>query len=289
MSSTDDFTYRETLSLADRKLILFLIVALIDERQRLTTTYQAVLAKWSATEGHWAHGKDLSTMGKACAKYLGKSAEKRPSWTKILDTVQAALPPEEAAETLAVAAGLFSQAKKITRPDGYDGPICRPPWAAPDVEHVTVDVIRSYRDTSRTAPHTTACQAPAITDDPASGDTTSIPAQLAAEIATLRELLDVTIRAFRVRDHEWHEAEVAAQNHWSTRKALTQRARAATTEVDRLNQDNDDLRQRLGAVTDECLRLLSVMHPDASTGTLHELLDSSVEAASGRLTGRQAT
>lgn len=280
LSSTDDFTYRGALSLADRKLILFLIVALIDERQRLTTTYQAVLAKWSTTEGHWAYGKDLNTMGKACAKYLGKSAEKRPPWTKIVDTVQAALPPEEAAETLAIAADLFGQAKKIIRPAGYEGPIFRPPWAAPDVDPVTVDMIRSHRDTSRTSPHTTACDTPASTGD---------PARLTTEIAMLRELLDVMISAFRVRDREGHAVEEVAKDLWSTRKALTQRARAATTEVDRLNQDNADLRQRLAAVTGECLRLLGVMHPDASTETLHELLEASVRESGTGVNGRRAT
>lgn len=183
LSSTDDFTHRDALSLVDRKLILFLIVSLLDDQQCLTTAYEAVLARWAGVEGHWAYGKNLGTIQKACAKYLGRGAEKRPSWRKIVDMVRAALPPDRATDVLAVAAGLFCQAKKIARPDGYGGEIRCPYWAAPEIDRVSVDMIRASGYDAGTA-------ANPPTDD---------IEQVRNENAVLRRLLEALLHACRTQ------------------------------------------------------------------------------------------
>jgi len=274
LSSTGDFTNRHALALVDRKLILFLIVALVDEQQCLTTAYLALLATWSTVEGHWAYGKTLPAIQKSCAKHLGKGAEKLPSWRKIRDTVHAALPPAEAAAVLAVAAGLFCQAKNISRPDGYDGEIRRPWWTGPEVEHVTVDMIREAFAAEET--HERPGAAPQAGPGPAV-DAATTGLHGADENAALRLLLDAVIRAYRMRDRDCHAAENAAQHQWSDSKALTERAREATTELDQLRRDSNELRQRLEQREQEVLRLLRLLHPQASDDTLRGLINPTVE------------
>jgi hypothetical protein len=104
-------------------------------------------------------------MQKACAKYLGRGAEKRPSWRKIVDTAQVALPPDQAAKVLAVAAGLFCQAKNIARPEGYDGQILQPSWAAAHVQRVTIDMIRADGLDDHLAAHAPPAATPTTPND----------------------------------------------------------------------------------------------------------------------------
>ncbi len=141
LADTDSFSNPDKLSLADRKLILYLVVTLADESRRLTGAYEAVLRAYSGVHGHWAHGKPLAVMQKYCAKFLGKSAERRPTWDKVEDVLRAALPADRAAAALAEAAWLFSRAAGVERPPGYSGELSKPVWDQPSITVVTAAMI----------------------------------------------------------------------------------------------------------------------------------------------------
>jgi hypothetical protein len=141
LADTDSFSNPDKLSLADRKLILYLVVTLADESRRLTAAYEAVLRAYSGVRGHWAHGKPLAVMQKYCAKFLGKSAERRPTWDKVEDVLRAALPADRAEVALAEAAWLFSRAAGVERPPGYSGELSKPVWDQPSITVVTAAMI----------------------------------------------------------------------------------------------------------------------------------------------------
>lgn len=291
LSSTDDFTHRAALSLVDRKLILFLIVMLVDGKECLTTTYNAIIKKYSGVPGHWAYGKNLDTLRKECAKHLGKGAQKRPGWPQIVDTVTAALKPQAAAEVLAIAAGLFCESKGIDRPEGYQGDIRRPAWSAANVKIVTVEMLRAPEDAVPDLPQPgerAETQSPAEQIATLQAKIATLQAELAAakaEKTLLRANLDTVTRAFRVRDRDACVAEHAAHQQWSDSKALCDRARTISTELDQVREDNAALRDRMNGLAAAAhrglLQVLQTLHPIMSADVWQRLMMSVPDSAIG--------
>ncbi|MBP2331065.1 hypothetical protein JOF56_011450 [Kibdelosporangium banguiense] len=199
--STADFTNKRKLPPDDRKMILFLLVALADAGDGvLTPAYQAVLARHGDTAGHWSAGKNMAAMQKAGGKFLGQSAERRPSWDKVEDLIGAMFGGPRRQSLLAVAAGLF-------RADGeppsasYGGEIVRPEWAAADV--VTVETIRQYiagLPDDRPVP---------VPPPDVESDLRTENKNLKAENNKLWLMLHSVLRAFRVHDGELKERDRA--------------------------------------------------------------------------------
>ncbi|GAA1991224.1 hypothetical protein [Amycolatopsis minnesotensis] len=170
LRTTEDFS-QAGLSLPSRALILYLLVVLVDEQEKLTGAYLALLGRFSGRDGHWTHGLDLPTLRKRCGKFLGKSAERAPTWDKIEDLVRTWQAPGTAEATLADAAGVFCRVHGTTRPHSdYSGPIRVPVWA--DSRVVTVDMIRHALTQSRSdvpAPRGVE-ETPVAVPDPPAGE-----------------------------------------------------------------------------------------------------------------------
>lgn len=146
LPSTDAFSNHRILSVPDRMLILFLVVALADEHGCLTTLHERIAAAAAGDREHWAHGRPADKMPNSTTKWLGRSAVRRPPWKRIEEFLRLQLAPDHLPLVLATAAGLYCQAAGISRPCAdYEGQIYLPDWAK-HTKATTGSVQSSLRD-----------------------------------------------------------------------------------------------------------------------------------------------
>ncbi|TDX84924.1 hypothetical protein [Amycolatopsis arida] len=251
LRTTADFTYQAKLSLDDRKLILFLVAVLADEDGRLSRTYEAVLAAHGRQAGHWCEGKTLAQLQKAGAKWLGRSAERRPPWPKVVDLIRAGVPAEHEESVLATAHALHQRAR-----GEYRGEFPLPWWAEAPV--VTVEDILAALPRP----------APPERDEPrgeyADPGTGMIRGSLDPDlIHAVQDLADhrVLIEAL-VRAHLRSEDDLRRVT------AERERYRHQTEHQRRLVVDNARLRAQLRLqrrhtrrITEDYIRLIRLLHP----------------------------
>ncbi|GAA4545629.1 hypothetical protein [Amycolatopsis samaneae] len=147
LNSTDDFTNQSKLGLADRVLILFLVVVLVDEDGCLATMFRRLVEAHATDPGHWAYGRTPERLQNMLGKTLGKCALRRPSWERIADALRVQIPPERLAPIMAVAAGLYRQAAgpdALGAVPSWPDEVRLPSWAGRP--KVTVDMIRTGSD-----------------------------------------------------------------------------------------------------------------------------------------------
>ncbi|WP_410573992.1 hypothetical protein [Amycolatopsis sp. cmx-4-61] len=141
--STDAFdtaTKKSPLTLDERKLVLFLLVALADERGTLTRTRQRLVEAFGDRDRHWCAGKTEDALLHLLAKSVGRSATTPPPWERIVEIVGVAVPPARQDVVLGQAAALFARSVGWERPTpGYDGPFSVPEWIEEPV--VTIEMI----------------------------------------------------------------------------------------------------------------------------------------------------
>jgi hypothetical protein len=143
LPSTDAFdtaTKKSPLNLDERKLVLFLLVSLADERGSLTRTRQRLVEAFGDRDGHWCAGKTEHALLHQLAKSLGQGATNPPPWDRIVEMVNVAVPRARRGVVLGQAAALYARSVGWNVPaEGYDGPFSVPEWIGEPV--VTVDMI----------------------------------------------------------------------------------------------------------------------------------------------------
>ncbi len=141
--STDAFdtpAKKSPLTLDERKLVLFLLVALADERGTLARTRRRLVEAFGDRDRHWCAGKSEDALLHLLAKSIGRSAATPPPWERIAEIVGVAVPPARRDLVLGQAAALFARSVGWERPvPGYDGPFSVPSWIGEPV--VTVEMI----------------------------------------------------------------------------------------------------------------------------------------------------
>ncbi|MEA5365418.1 hypothetical protein VA596_38230 [Amycolatopsis sp., V23-08] len=141
----DDGKRKSPLTLDERKLVLFLLVALADDRESLAETRRRLLDAYGARDGHWCAGKTKDALTRLLAKSLGQGATRPPPWERIVDIVEVAVPADRLPAVRAQAAALFARSVGQDRPvRGYDGPMAAPAWIEEPV--VAVEMIRAGID-----------------------------------------------------------------------------------------------------------------------------------------------
>ncbi|WP_103351300.1 hypothetical protein [Amycolatopsis sp. CA-128772] len=143
LPSTDAFdteSKKSPLTLDERKLVLFLLVALADDRGSLAQTRQCLIEAFGSRERHWCAGKTEDALLHLLAKSIGQGATGPPPWDRIVDMVNVAVPRTRRVVVLGQAAALFARSVGWDRPaEGYDGPFSVPDWI--DEPVVTIEMI----------------------------------------------------------------------------------------------------------------------------------------------------
>ncbi len=143
LPSTDAFDTpkkKSPLTLDERKLVLFLLVSLADDRGSLARTRRRLVGTFGGREGHWCAGKSEDALLHLLAKSVGQGATSPPPWERIVDMVGVAVPRTSRSVVLGQAAALFARSIGWDAPvRGYDGPFSVPGWIAEPV--VTVEMI----------------------------------------------------------------------------------------------------------------------------------------------------
>ncbi|OXM63782.1 hypothetical protein [Amycolatopsis vastitatis] len=149
LPSTAEFDTAEKkspLTPDERKLVLFLLVALADDRESLARTRRRLVDAYGEREGHWCAGKTPDALLHLLAKSLGQAAANPPPWDRVADIVNVAVPAARRAVVLGQAAALSARIAGEERPvRDYDGPFSVPPWI--DEPVVTVEMIRDGIET----------------------------------------------------------------------------------------------------------------------------------------------
>lgn len=224
--TTDDFTRK--LALDDRKVILFLLVALVDRHDSLTRTYNALKEAHRDREDHWTYGKDVAYLQRSCARFLGAGAARAPRWPEIEDFVTAGVSERNRGRILAFAAGLHCRSANVEKPAGYDGPIAFPSWV--DVPRVSAKQIRDELiEVTTNGSDVLDLPVPRASSD---------PADLIAEVAALKAEL-------RDREYQLRSAVVSLQRKEAEVSILGHRVRALTGEVDILRRADTVLRNEV--------------------------------------------
>lgn len=224
--TTDDFTRK--LALDDRKVILFLLVALVDRHDSLTRTYNALKEAHRDREDHWTYGKDVAYLQRSCARFLGGGAARAPRWPEIEDFVTAGVSERNRGRILAFAAGLHCRAANVEKPAGYDGPIAFPSWV--DAPRVSAKQIRDELiEVTTNGSDVLDLPVPRASSD---------PADLIAEVAALKAEL-------RDREYQLRSAVVSLQRKEAEVSILGHRVRALTGEVDILRRADTVLRNEV--------------------------------------------
>jgi hypothetical protein len=269
LPSTSEFT-NSRLSPDDRKLILFLLVHLADDDDALTGTYQRLLETYGTRADHWCANKDVTTLRRAVSKFLGKGAETTPSWDRIVDMLEAVLPPPQRERALPHAAALFSRAHRRAKPTrDYTGPVIAPSWA--DEPTVTVEMIRADLVEPAPAPALASITAPVpAAPAPDEGAASSARSALARahpsdDPESLREVLWTVVGEFRQQCYELDH--VRAQRDQAREQLQEQRAQNW-----HLQADN----RRVGRVAEQLLR---EQHPTVSPETIRLLLEDRIDSA----------
>ncbi|SFW11504.1 hypothetical protein [Amycolatopsis australiensis] len=271
LPSTAEFT-NSRLTPDDRKLILFLLVCLADDDDALTETYHRLLAVYGDREGHWCATKDVPSLRRRVAKFLGKGAETTPGWNRIVDMIEAVLPPTQREQVLARAAALYSRAHQRDKPTrDYTGPVVPPAWA--DEPTVTVEMIRAELAESAAVPAFAAltCPAPGASTPvtaPAAGPVSEQPAAarpVSEDPAALWEMLWAVVDGFRQRSEELDR--VRAQRD------------LAREQVQNLQAQNWRLRADNHRASRLAEQLLREQHPTVPPETIRLLLDERLESA----------
>jgi hypothetical protein len=143
LPSTDAFDTpkkKSPLTLDERKLVLFLLVSLADDRGSLARTRRRLVGAFGGREGHWCAGKSEDALLHLLAKSVGQGATSPPPWERIVEMVGVAVPRASRSVVLGQAAALFARSIGWDVPvRGYDGPFSVPGWIGEPV--VTVEMI----------------------------------------------------------------------------------------------------------------------------------------------------
>ncbi|MFD2415209.1 hypothetical protein [Amycolatopsis pigmentata] len=241
LRTTDDFGSAR-LTLAQRKLILFVAVVMADEDGCLSATYGALLAAHAHDPEHWTHDHTLKSLQKRASRYVGRGAEHLPGWDKVVDVLRVVIPEPHFTAVLAEAAGLYSRAIDADKPaPDYSGEIRLPVWA--DAPAVSIEDIRTGL-WSIITPVRSSVSAPQPVE--------ARPADplLAERDPQDRELFENVIRAFRETEQLLEAAQ--AENTSLRKENKTLRA-----EKQRLSSHNRLLQNLLDARSpDEPQRIL---------------------------------
>lgn len=270
LPSTEEFT-NSRLTPDDRKLILFLLVCLADDDDALTGAYHRLLAAYGDREDHWCANKDVTSLRRLVSKFLGKGAETTPSWDRIVDMLQAVLPPPQREQALPRAAALYSRARQRDKPTrDYTGPVVPPAWA--DEPRVTVEMIRVDLAEPVAAPAFTALTCPASAMAVTVPTIGTVPAQPVAasrhaseDPEALWDMLWAVVDGFRQRSDELEH--VRAQ-----RDLAREQVQELKAQNWRLRADN----HRLSRVAEQLLR---EQHPAVSPEIIRVLLEERLDSA----------
>ncbi|WP_410592304.1 hypothetical protein [Amycolatopsis sp. lyj-23] len=268
---TDAFTNHRVLAVADRMLILFLLVVLADEHGRLATLHHRLALAAARDPDHWAAGRPADKLPNSTAKWLGKAAVRRPPWPRIEEFLRLQVPPQHLAPVRAAAAGLFGKADGKDRPDpDFTGPVHLPPWA----RHTRVTTETIIADVAAMlAPE----PEPATGEPPASDPE---PAAVRADLETTKVLLSQVLREYMQlqRDHDrlrreveyWEGAVTAQGEQFVEHHQQRQQLRLLNRQFQALRRLHVDLLVKLhpglsaataGAIVDEQLAPAAVSGP----------------------------
>ncbi len=143
LPSTDAFDTakkKSPLTLDERKLVLFLLVSLADDRGSLARARRRLVETFGNSDGHWCAGKTEDALLHLLAKSLGQGATSPPPWERIVDLVDVAVPRARRDVVLGQAAALCARSVGRAGPaQDYDGPVSVPGWIEEPV--VTVEMI----------------------------------------------------------------------------------------------------------------------------------------------------
>jgi hypothetical protein len=199
LPSTAEFDTAEKespLTPDERKLVLFLLVALADDRESLAETRRRLIDAYGDREGHWCAGKTPDALLHLLAKSLGQGATSPPPWDRIADIVDVAVPAARRAAVLGQAAALSARIAGEERPvRGYDGPFSVPPWIEEPV--VTVAMIRAGLEAGAEVARPAAAGAHPIDDPVALREVLLETAKVACELDGRLEELKTALNAER--------------------------------------------------------------------------------------------
>ncbi|MEV7094860.1 hypothetical protein AB0M80_18685 [Amycolatopsis sp. NPDC051045] len=264
---TDAFTNHRVLSVADRMLILFLLVVLADEHGRLATLHRRLAVAAARDPEHWAAGRPADKLPNSTAKWLGKAAVRRPPWARIEEFLQLQVPPQYLPVVRAAAAGLFCKADGKERPDpDFRGPVHLPSWAR----------------------HTRA------TTEAIIADVTAMPAPLAAEeepetvaasergLSAVHADLEKTEMVLRQVLREYMQLQRA---HDKLRNEVAYWEGSVTAQGEQFvefHQQRQELRlvnRRFQALRRLHVDLLVKLHPGLSVATVETIIEEQLEPA----------
>ncbi|WP_410573845.1 hypothetical protein [Amycolatopsis sp. cmx-4-61] len=266
---TDAFTNHRVLGVADRMLILFLLVVLADEHGRLATLHQRLALAAARDPDHWAAGRPADKLPNSTAKWLGKAAVRRPPWPRIEEFLRLQVPPRHLAPVRATAAGLFCKADGKDRPDpDSTGPVHLPPWAR-HTRVTTEAIIADVAAMLAPGPETAAGEPAAADPEPAAVRADS------AHLETTKLLLSQVLREYMQlqRDHDRLRREA---DYWE----------GAVTAQGEQFVEHHQQRQQLRLVNRQfrALRRLHVdlllkLHPGLSAATAESIVDEQLQPA----------
>lgn len=196
LRSTEHFTNQARLTPAQRKLILFVAVAIADEDGCVTATCQRLLAAHAHDRDHWTRGHTCTTLRKRVVRYVGRGAERIPGWDWIVDTLRVAIGEADLESVLAEAAGLYCRAIGADQPGpDYAGQIRLPTWA--DATSVSVEDIRAGLPCLAHPPRRLP---PPVAAPMSATDAQRVAETVAVDEGDQRLIIDALIRACRLQD-----------------------------------------------------------------------------------------
>jgi hypothetical protein len=280
---TDAFTNHCVLSVADRMLILFLLIVLADEHGRLTTLHQRLATVAAGDNDHWAAGRPVDKLPNSTAKWLGKAAIRRPRWDRIEEFLRLQVPREHLPVVRATAAGLYCEAAGVNPPSrDFLGPVYLPPWAQhtrATTETIIADVAATLAP--RLAPEAHTGAASAAAGDLAPVENPELRAVLAerdkykSERDGYKTVLDQVVREYRAVQEE--NAALREQvTYWDG--AVTVQGEQFV-EFHRQRQDVRLLNRQLQALRKLHIDLLLKLHPGLAVTTVELIVDEQLDPA----------
>ncbi|WP_410606767.1 hypothetical protein [Amycolatopsis sp. lyj-109] len=264
---TDAFTNHRVLGVADRMLILFLLVVLADEHGRLTTLHRRLAVAAARDPEHWAAGRPADKLPNSTAKWLGKAAVRRPPWHRIEEFLRLQVPPQYLQPVRAAAAGLFCKADGRERPaPDFAGPVHLPLWARhtrATTEAIIADV------TAMLAGGVEVGEVPASTDEP------SAVRAVRAELEKTKIVLSQVLREYMQLQHA-HDKLREEADYWE----------GSVTAQGEQFVEHHQQRQQLRLVNRkfQALRLLHIdllvkLHPGLSVTGAESMLEEQLKPA----------
>ncbi|MBE8522417.1 hypothetical protein ILP97_33845 [Amycolatopsis sp. H6(2020)] len=266
---TDAFTNHRVLGVADRMLILFLLVVLADEHGRLTTLHRRLAVAAARDPEHWAAGRPAEKLPNSTAKWLGKAAVRRPPWQRIEEFLRLQVPPQHLQPVRAAAAGLFCKADGKERPaPDFAGPVHLPSWAKhtrATTEAIIADVTAMLADGTEAEPG--GAPAAAAGD----GEVAAVRAELEKAKTVLRQVLREYMQLQRAHDKLREEAD-----YWEG---------SVTSQGEQFiehHQQRQQLRlvnRRFQALRRLHVGLLVKLHPGLSTASAETMIEEQLKPA----------